>query len=780
MTFYAYFQYVCLSIICLYITPCLSLQAQIQQCQAGACKALFIINQESGIPVEGAYIFMGNLTFVSSPEGEIIFSQKINLQDTVTVQSLGYKTQKICLKEIFQTEKFYTIRLVPKAEILETVVVIGERSAMTQNTVSDKLSSSAISRSFGTSLTSLLERVGGVSSVSTGTTLSKPVIQGMFGNRILIINNGTRQTGQEWGIDHAPEVDMNSSASIQVIKGSDAVRYGSDALGGVILMDQAPLPFHRKGMKGKVASLYGSNGHRYMFMGQLESSLPLCNDIAWRVQGTYANSGDRSTAHYLLNNTGSREQHFSASLGYDHKNLRAEGFYSRFDNQIGVMLSAQMGSEDMLAERIRLGRPVYVDPYTRSITYPFQKITHQTAIGKLKYATRALGCFFWQGSWQRDDRRENRVRRVNRSNIPAVSLLLSSFQNIFRWNLDYESWQTEIGGQVISIDNHSRGGTGVVPVIPNYTETQMGIYGIEKFNSHNGGLEAGVRLDRQETHACGYDWTGELYGGTRKFTDVTYNVGGHYLLSDYWRFTSNFGVAWRAPHVYELYSNGNELGSGMFVRGNPTMHSERSYKWISSIIYRNRILNIRMDGYLQWINGYIYDEPKKETITVISGTYPVFLYKQTPAFFRGMDFDFHLMPSPSWDYHWAASVIRANERITGSCLPYIPSFCFTNELTWTHETGSNGRIHLCFRHHFVAKQNRFNPYTDLIPYTPPAYHLFGFDSSFEYTVGHGHKLCLMLSGDNIFNKEYKEYTNRSRYYAHDMGRDIRCSLNWIF
>ena len=65
------------------------------------------------------------------------------------------------------------------------------------------------------------------------------------------------------------------------------------------------------------------------------------------------------------------------------------------------------------------------------------------------------------------------------------------------------------------IDNHSQAGTGIVPVIPNYTETQMGIYGIGKYNYSKGGIEAGIRFDGQETRASGYDWTGSLYGGTR-------------------------------------------------------------------------------------------------------------------------------------------------------------------------------------------------------------------------------------------------------------------------
>ncbi|UVV55236.1 hypothetical protein NXW60_10930 [Bacteroides fragilis] len=116
----------------------------------------------------------------------------------------------------------------------------------------------------------------------------------------------------------------------------------------------------------------------------------------WRMQGTYSNSGDRSTAHYLLNNTGTRGLHFSASAGYDSGRLRIEGIYSHFGEQTGVMFGAQMGSEDLLAERIRLGRPVYTDPFTRHISYPYQKVVHRTAIGKVRYNAGAAGVFYWQ------------------------------------------------------------------------------------------------------------------------------------------------------------------------------------------------------------------------------------------------------------------------------------------------------------------------------------------------------------------------------------------------
>lgn len=122
------------------------------------------------------------------------------------------------------------------------------------------------------------------------------------------------------------------------------------------------------------------------------------------------------------------------------------------------------------------------------------------------------------------------------------------------------------------------------------------------------------------------------------------------------------------------------------------MNSERSYKWISSISYSSKVFSVHADGYLQWISGYIYDEPQKENITVISGAYPIFQYRQTPAFFRGMDFDFHFMPADSWDYHLTASFIRANERTTGNYLPYIPLSVSTMSF---HGTTEPGRISGC-------------------------------------------------------------------------------------
>lgn len=668
-----------------------------------------------------------------------------------------------------------------KEQNIGEIVVTGVRQHASINSVSNKIDESLIDRSMGKSLASILEHVSGVSSIQTGTTVAKPVINGMYGNRILIVNNGARQTGQQWGIDHAPEIDQNSSGSIEVIKGAESVRYGSEALGGIIVMNQKALPYGQTALSGHLRTLYGNNGKRYSVVAQAEGTIPFSKNLAWRLQGTYANSGDQSTAKYVLNNTGYREHDFSASLGYKLNALKLEGYYSMYNLKLGVLNSAQLGSEDLLKERIALGQPAEVYPYSRHINYPFQQIVHHTAIGKVYFDAGKYGNFFWQTAFQADDRQENRIRRMNLSYIPAVSMYLTSFQNQLKWNLAYNKWNTEAGATYLHIRNRNQTGTGVVPLIPNYTEYDLGIYAIQKYRNGNWTAEAGIRFDNQETRASGYDYTGKLYGGHHVFSNFSYNLGTSYRFNEQLKLTSNLGLAWRAPHVHELYSNGNELGSGMFVMGDSTMHSEQSTKWVTSLSYRSAFAEVRVDAYLQWINGYIYDEPLKgRYVTVISGSYPLFQYKQTDAFFRGIDFDVRLRPIQHVEYHLLSGLIWANEKQTGNYLPYIPSARFDHDITWEDIRVGKGNAWLQLKHRLVLKQTRFNPANDLIDFTPPTYNLFGLEAGIDWPLGERNKLRMLLAADNLFNKEYKEYTNRSRYYAHDMGRDIRFSIGWFF
>lgn len=664
--------------------------------------------------------------------------------------------------------------------VTDEVIVTGVRKQVSTNSVSNHIDHRAITTAMGKTLASMLENTSGMSSIQTGTTVAKPVIHGMYGNRILIISHGARLTGQQWGADHAPELDKNGFSGVSVVKGSESVRYGSEALGGLIVMESKPLPYGDPHIHGSLTGLYGTNGRRYSVVAQAEGTMPRNRNWAWRVQVTTDDGGDRSTARYLLNNTGMRERDLSVGFGHRHGAWKAEAGYSVFHQKVGVMQSAQMGNEELLQERIRLGQPVETYPFSREIDYPHQIVVHHSAFAKAEWDAKNLGHWTWQTTFQADNRRENRIRRMNHSDIPTVSLRLYSLQNALGWRKIYGPWKSEAGVQQLATRNSNERGTGVVPIIPNYTEMALGAFGIQKYQHERWGAEAGVRLDGQHTEADGYDWTGKRYGGQRQFGNVTYTLGTHYTPSPRWRLTTNVGMAWRAPHVYELYSNGNELSSGMFVRGDSTLQSERSTKWVASADYHSRYLSVRVDAFLQWISNYIYDEPVGRNIVIVSGAYPVFQYKQTPAFFRGADLDIHISPLPELDYHVVTALLWANEQTTGRYLPYIPSTRVMQHLAWTPEAMGRWQPRVTLSHRYVARQRRFDPATDLVSFTPPAYNLFGFEASLTYRMANGQTLEAAIAGDNVLNKEYKEYTNRSRYYAHDMGRDLRCRLTWRF
>ena len=737
-------------------------------------------DKETLLPVYDVNVWINQEAIPSNSQGLIALPKGIKKTDVIKVSSIGYKTIQLHFGDIEHKNGQNVIQLIPDTKRLDEVVVRGTKSSVSVNSVSSTINSQAIQGAMGKSLASLLENVSGVSSIQTGTSTAKPVIHGMYGNRILMINNGARQTGQQWGLDHAPEIDKNASATIKVIKGAESVRYGSEALGGIVVLEQKTLPYQVVKPSGSISTLYGSNGKRFNVVAEAEGTMPFLRDIAWRLQGTYINSGDASTAKYVLNNTGYREHNMSATLGYKHGKLRIEGFYSLFNRKEGVMFSAQMGSEELLQERIALGKPVYVTPFSRTITYPFHAVNHHTAIGKLYFDGGKLGNYFYQVAFQNDNREENRMRRAGPSSIPVVSMNLTSFQHLFKWDKTYDHWATELGASYLHIRNKNQAGTGIVPIIPNYTEYDFGTYFIQKYSHKKWNAEVGIRFDNQETKALGYDYTGSLYGGHHNFSNVSYNLGFNYRPSENWNFTSNLGLAWRAPHVYELYSNGSELGSGMFVVGDTTMHSEQSTKWVTSAVYKNSVINARVDAYLQWINGYIYDEPSNQFITVISGAYPMFKYKQTNAFFRGIDFDVKVQPIKAIEYHFLCGLIWANDKKTNNYLPFIPSFRFDHDITWQNINIRKIKAYAQLKHRFVAKQTRFNPQSDLINFTPPAYNLFGAEIGVEWNINTSNKLHIHLAADNILNKEYKEYTNRSRYYAHDMGRDVRCTISWYF
>ena len=744
-----------------------------------------IIEDKGGQPLPSAVVHFVGKHFVSDSNGKVSIPKLSQGKYPIKVNYLGFLDYEAIIT--IPAPNPYRVTMHEEVNQLAGTTLIGHVAKPVTATVA--IDKPKLQQKSGEELAKVLTTVTGVSMIQTGATIAKPVIHGLHSNRILILNNEVRQEGQQWGADHAPEIDPAVADRIAVVKGADAVRYGSDALGGVVVITPNKLPYG-DGLHGQISPSFASNGRKTATTLKLESGVPHLHHWAWRLQGTLKRSGDIHTADYMLNNTAAAEANFSAAIGMQQETGAAELFYSRYENESSVFYGSHIGNLDDLLARFEIGRPLTTYPFSYSIQAPKQKVVHHLLKAKAYYFLPFGGKLTAQYAFQKDIRQEFSVRRLDRTRIPALNMWLTThLAEVFWENMDAPHWKTLLGGSFSLQDNYNQPGTGVVPVIPNFASVGYGAFAIEKYHKDNWNAEAGLRYDYKYLSADGYDMYSQRYGGEHNFHNITYSLGGAWQATPHSSLSSNIGVAWRAPQVNELYSSGLHHGAGTYNLGEASLSPETGVKWITSLSYNHPDRGVRLtaDAYVQLIKNYIYDYPTGEVRTLFSGVYPIFQYTQADAFFRGVDIDASVRLAKwgaltqSLFYGLRGSVVFANELKTHRYFPFIPAPRLSQSLEWKSQPkGLFQNLEASIGHTFVAKQTCFEPSQELVATTPDAYHLFEAAIGGTIAIGEQQTLSVRLSAENLFNQLYKEYTNRFRYYAHDLGRNVYLRLNYNF
>ena len=266
----------------------------------------------------------------------------------------------------------------PHAEnVLQEVVIVGAASIRAEG-ITGELKGKELAATRGLTLGESLQRIAGVTVLQTGNNIYKPVIQGLHSSRVLILNNGIRQEGQQWGSEHAPEIDPYVANRLTVIKGASSVRYGGDAIGGVVLVEPRLLQYHRD-LNGEINLAAFSNNRQGVISAMVESSFDKEEKTAWRLQGTIKRGGNARTPEYWLKNSGVEEFNMSGSAGWRSNNKGAEVFYSIFNSRIGIFSGAHIGNLTDLENLIRLQQPPdYIKDagFSYNIDRPYQDVQH--------------------------------------------------------------------------------------------------------------------------------------------------------------------------------------------------------------------------------------------------------------------------------------------------------------------------------------------------------------------------------------------------------------------
>lgn len=374
-------------------------------------------------------------------------------------------------------------------------------------------------------------------------------------------------------------------------------------------------------------------------------------------------------------------------------------------------------------------------------------------------------------------RQEYDIRRGPFAKKPTLNVDLST-HNI---NLDFQKehnkyFKNYIGVNFSQQENYNIPGTGVNSVLPNYNSKTIGAYLSEEFKKDTWILNAGIRFDYKTFGAAGFDALSRYYSGEKIFKNFSYNFGINKTLDKYFSLTSNIGMAWRAPEAIELFADGVFHRNAFYVVGNRESKSERGLKWSSNIQYTSKRLLISTDFFRQRINGFIYEFPTGNFRNTWAGEMPIFLYKQSDAFFRGVDITLKYKPIFWMNYTAKGSLIHASNLTENYYFPNISPENISQQINFNLAFSKPLKdSFFSIEHLWSNKQKRFSKETDLIPFTPNAYHIFNISLDTHFK-----NLSVSISINNLFNTLYKDYTDRFRYFVHGMGRNVQLRLNYQF
>lgn len=761
-----------------------------------------VFSAENGETIPFATVILQNgieKSAITDDRGEFLFEGLCERRAIISTRFVGFITATDTLLLAPGVNEI-SIRLEVNVTDLSEVTV--EEEAVEEVATISRLEVNAkeLDKVSGESLGKSLSGLSGVNLLQSGPTIAKPVIHGLHSNRILILNNGIRQEGQQWGQEHAPEIDPFVANNLRLIKGAAAVKYGSDAIGGVILVNPAELP-KTAGIKGKASVVGASNNRMYAGSVLLEGGINGLDGLGWRFQGTYKRAGDAMAADYRLTNTGTLENNYSLGVGYHKENFGAELFFSTFDAEIAILRSAHIGNLTDLERAIGRDKPLFIEDFSYDINNPYQAVNHKLLKANAHLKVANLGQVSAQYGLQINAREEFDIRRAGRSTIPALSLDLYTHTVDLDLDMDHiGDWKWDIGASFMYQNNENNPETGIRPLIPDFEHTTGGAHVIGRYIQPKYELEAGARYDFKHYLVKRFDQNNNLLKPEFNFNNLTGSIGALFFLGGDFQLRTNVGTAWRAPHVNELYSEGLHHGAAAIEEGNDQLKSEKSVKWITSLEKNTEKLGLNISAYLNQITDYIYLRPEDVALT-IRGAFPVFRYRQTNALLTGVDFDLRYQLTDRLESVSKLSIIYAEDSKLNSPLINIP----TNSVSTGLEYGLNirglGDSYLGLEASYTDRQRNAprvvtiaeireadEQGSDLfagnqaifdILDVPDAYFLMSIEGGFEKAMGN-QLLKLNLSINNLLNVAYRDYLNRFRYYSDEMGRNITLRLSYEF
>ncbi|HML56783.1 MAG TPA: TonB-dependent receptor [Ferruginibacter sp.] len=712
---------------------------------------------------------------ITDARGDFLFENLC--AGTYTVQITHVSCDTLIKKISVSKDVHYDFYLPHARKVLGEVVLQSQKSLPPG--IKKELSGEALRNTRGLSLAESLSILNGVTLLQTGATISKPVIHGLHGSRILTINNGVRQEGQQWGNEHAPEIDPYIADKLTVIKGVDELMYGSDAIGGVVLVQPRPLRFS-PGVQTEWNSGYFTNNRQMVFSGIAEFTPFTRNRWAFRLQGTHKRGANVKTPDYRLNNTAMKETGLSFTAGYNGGAFTSELFYSAFTTALGIFEGAHIGNLTDLLTAIESNKPdaVYLGENTYTIERPRQEVEHHLVKWKGRYTHRGHS-FQATLAAQFNNRQEYDVVRSN-NNTPQMDLFIRTFSQDLVWEQPTRKGFKGTAGLSFTQQKNSYNGRYF---IPNYFAYTLGGFYLEKWKKHRWELQGGVRFDHKSVETSRLRFGGTVIDNDFRFNTLAGSLNVLYTVHPRWVIQTSASLSSRAPYVNELLSDGIHHGAATYEKGKLDLVPEKSLHLSTGVTYNstNRAFQAEVLLFSHYIRDFIYRKPVPDSpVLTIAGAFPQVVYSQTHALLQGADasFQWSVVPAISWTAKM--SLLYAKDRRANDWLIGMPANRYTTGVTYQVKDSKHWKqTRLTLDGEHVTRQTRI-PDETLAPadykLPPEAFTLMNLHFSTTRHIG-AVPVTVRISVRNLLNTTYRQYLNSMRYFTDEMGRNVGIHLN---
>ncbi|MCP9764549.1 TonB-dependent receptor [Lacihabitans soyangensis] len=775
---------------------------QLLQAQEVNCNCFVVgkvTDKQTREPIVGALIEISaqkKATF-SDKNGDYKIENVCEGKYEMNIRILGYDAQKLEVNLIHENTHNFKLN---ESEIHLDGINISAKRIESVSGNEKQLDVEQLKKLTGQNLATILNSISGVSIIQTGSSIGKPVIHGMHSNRILTINNGIRHEAQQWGNEHAPEIDPFLAKQITVIKGAKSVRYGPDAIGGVIIIEPNELK-HLDRIQTEINQYSMSNGWQNGLSAIVESSTHKIKGLDWRLQASTKKGGDVATPNYKLANTGSQEFNFSIGAKYSRRRTDLNVFFSQFNSKIGIFSGSHIGNTTDLAQAIGRDKPLDIytpEEFTYKINKPYQDIQHSLLKLKLNQQLRnnqSLQITFGQ---QYNFRAEVDALRGDRNTAQIFKINTNTLEVLFNHKPFFKNIAGNIGLNGLYQYNISTGNIREPQksnvLIPNYTNFTMGAFWIERYVKGDFELEAGIRWDKRYL---------DVFYLKRLQTQVTRDEFNNQSITNTFSVSRNFNnrlklgynfaTAWKPPVVSELYSDGVHHGSAAYEVGELSLKTEKVLENSFVLNFTSKFYQLEVLAYFNHLNNYIFLAPTGNSILTIRGAFPEFKYTQTDARFAGFDISNTWSKFQRFTISNQLSLLWADDLNRNQPLIFMPANRSETNLTYRFNDFWVNEITL--NHRLVFKQNRTpqasifekasdSSFLNLINgdymAAPEGYNLFDVMLSKDFKLKKTNSFKVSLECKNILNTVYRDYLNRFRYFSDEIGRNFSVRTNIIF